>query len=300
MATDTDVVAWIDEQRRAGRAWCIRTAVSRAVDEARVANTTSVRLDGTVFLATGAPLTGGRWRIIEASGARVVPQYGFIPGGLLGVGCARPNAADDMYVMTRVLTPDCRILPSEGPNVIQVSSVGPSATKADYSNYGFPNVGIAAPGGWFRDFIGTPAYRTSANLILSTYPMHVAIQEGLVDADGNPLSDAVVKACGKNGKKCGIYTYLQGTSMAAPHVTGVMALIVDRFGHAAPGGQQLDTDIVRDILLSTATDHDCPAGGVEDYTDEGRPAEFNAVCEGTPANNGLYGEGIVNALAAVQ
>jgi hypothetical protein len=55
---------------------------------------------------------------------------------------------------------------------------------------------------------------------------------------------------------------------------------------------------VRDILLSTATDHACPAGGIEDYTAEGRPAEFNAICDGTSADNGLYGEGIVNALAA--
>jgi hypothetical protein len=39
---------------------------------------------------------------------------------------------------------------------------------------------------------------------------------------------------------------------------------------------------------------------VEDYTDEGRdPALFNAVCEGTTDVNGLYGEGIVDAAAAV-
>lgn len=103
VATDTDVVAWIDQQRRSGRPCCIRTAVSRAVDVARTANDAGVRLDGSVFLASGEPLTGGRRRIIEASGARVVPQYGFIPGGLLGVGCARPNAADDMHVMAHVL-----------------------------------------------------------------------------------------------------------------------------------------------------------------------------------------------------
>jgi hypothetical protein len=39
---------------------------------------------------------------------------------------------------------------------------------------------------------------------------------------------------------------------------------------------------------------------VEIYTDEGRPAEFNAVCEGTTARNGLYGEGIVSATRAVR
>ena len=42
------------------------------------------------------------------------------------------------------------------------------------------------------------------------------------------------------------------------------------------------------------------AGGVEDYSDEGRPPEFNAVCVGDAAYNGLYGEGIVNAANAVR
>jgi hypothetical protein len=37
VVTDADVVAWIDVERRAGRHCCIRTAVSRAVDVARVA-----------------------------------------------------------------------------------------------------------------------------------------------------------------------------------------------------------------------------------------------------------------------
>lgn len=38
---------------------------------------------------------------------------------------------------------------------------------------------------------------------------------------------------------------------------------------------------------------------MEIYTDEGRPAEFNAICEGTTDDNGLYGGGIANAAAAV-
>ena len=88
--------------------------------------------------------------------------------------------------------------------------------------------------------------------------------------------------------------------MASPHVTGVAALIIEAHGQRArQGGKSLDPDTVRQILMTTATDHACPAGGVEDYTDEGRPPEFNAVCDGTTANNGLYGEGIVNADAAV-
>jgi hypothetical protein len=41
-------------------------------------------------------------------------------------------------------------------------------------------------------------------------------------------------------------------------------------------------------------------GGVQSYTQEGRSAEFTATCVGTPAFNGFYGAGIVNALGVVQ
>jgi hypothetical protein len=38
---------------------------------------------------------------------------------------------------------------------------------------------------------------------------------------------------------------------------------------------------------------------VEDYTAEGRTPDWNASCEGTTDNNGLYGEGILDADKAV-
>ena len=75
---------------------------------------------------------------------------------------------------------------SRRPSVISVSSIGPSRTKADYSNYGLGNIDVAAPGGWFRDDVGTPTFRTPGNLILSCYPLHVAIDEGLADENGAP------------------------------------------------------------------------------------------------------------------
>jgi subtilisin family serine protease len=200
----------------------------------------------------------------------------------------------------RVVTRNCLSLPTEAPDVIEVSAIGPSTTKADYSNYGLNEIDVAAPGGYFRDGLGTPAFQTPANLVLSSYPLHVAIEEGLANPDGTPTDDFSQQYCDNHGR-CGFYTTLQGTSMASPHVTGVVALIVDRFGHRTRGGgKALDPDTVARILKRTATDHACPAGGVEIYTGVGRPAEFNAVCEGTTARNGLYGEGIVNAAAAVR
>ena len=65
--------------------------------------------------------------------------------------------------------------------------------------------------------------------------------------------------------------------MASPHVAGVAALVIDAQGSHRRGNASLDPDTVRSILLGTATDHACPAGGIEIYTDEGRPPAWNAV-----------------------
>jgi subtilisin family serine protease len=199
----------------------------------------------------------------------------------------------------RTVTNNCLILPNEAPQVISASALGPSTTKADYSNYGFQDVEISAPGGWFRDFVGTPAFQTPENLVLSSYPLDVAVAQGLADENGMPVDEFSVLYCDENDM-CGFYTYLQGTSMASPHVAGVAALIVEAHGRSTrDGGRALATDVVARILENTATDHACPAGGVEIYTDEARTPDWNAVCEGTTDDNGLYGEGIVNAAAAV-
>ncbi len=199
----------------------------------------------------------------------------------------------------RVVSANCLDLPSEAPEVISVSSVGPSGTKSDFSNYGLGSVEVSAPGGWFRDGIGTPTFQTSANQILSSYPLALGIEEGLFDeATQQPTDDSSAVDCSVS--PCAFYTYLQGTSMASPHAAGVAALIVQAHGKGNRAhGYSLDPDAVKSILLRSATDHACPVGGTEIYTDEGRAADFNAVCDGTTANNGLYGEGIVNAAAAV-
>ncbi|WP_229400972.1 S8 family serine peptidase [Micromonospora okii] len=195
----------------------------------------------------------------------------------------------------------CWDLPVEGPHVIGVSAVGPSGKKADYSNYGTEQISVAAPGGWFRDGFGTDTYRLDANMILSTYPKHVLQEEGSVDENGNIVAgfeESVFKECRPNGA-CGYYTYLQGTSMASPHVSGVAALIVSKYGEKTRGDLGMDPGKVERQLYRTAAERACPEPRLQTYTNEGRDAEFDAYCAGGPSFNGFYGHGIIDAYAAV-
>ncbi len=204
-------------------------------------------------------------------------------------------------IYPRVVDNSCLILPTEGNHVISVSAIGPSTAKADYSNYGTEQTAVSAPGGYSRDFFGTPLYRSVTNLILAPFPEAIAIASGQLNPDGTPNTPFVVQDC--KGSVCAYYQYLQGTSMASPHVVGVAALIVSEYGHKDndhKGGLTLDPAQVQRILYRTATEHACPNPRLVDYTIVGRTADWNATCEGGKGFNGFYGHGIVDALKAVK
>ncbi|GAA4421582.1 S8 family serine peptidase [Actinokineospora soli] len=196
----------------------------------------------------------------------------------------------------------CFSLPIETDHAIGVAAVGPTMAKADYSNHGSERVSVTAPGGYFRDGKGTSWYRTNENLVLSAYPREVALSEGAITPGGDITAEGtalgVRKACKPNGT-CGYYQYLQGTSMAAPHASGVAALIVSEFGEHRPGEVRMDPAAVRRVLETTAAPLACPIPPTVDYTAIDRPAEYNATCTGTKDLNSFHGHGIVDAWNAV-
>lgn len=218
------------------------------------------------------------------------------------IDTSSPDFGDPPPYPREIDNDSCWDLPVEGPHVIGVSAIGPSGKKAAYSNYGTEQIGIAAPGGWFRDGFGTDTFRTYGNLILSTYPEKVLKEDGLVDADGNidPSAEGLVfKECKSNGE-CGYYRYLQGTSMASPHASGVAALIVSKHGKKqGRAGYGLDPDLVERHLYRTATEQACPNPRLQQYRDEGRDETYDAYCAGGRNFNGFYGYGVIDAYAAV-
>ncbi|MBK8436780.1 MAG: S8 family serine peptidase [Austwickia sp.] len=195
----------------------------------------------------------------------------------------------------------CLSLPNEGQNVISVSSVGPSTLKADYSNWGYDGVDVAAPGGYFNDGFGTPTYKNLAkNTILAPMPRALALEDPLVDKEtGESRMPLIVAECtGTTAATCSYYQYLQGTSMASPHAAGVAALIVGRWGKKrnAYDAITMAPKHVERILTRTATATPCPRPL---FTYPDRSVEYNATCVGSVARNSWYGHGIVDALTAV-
>jgi subtilisin family serine protease len=199
-----------------------------------------------------------------------------------------PNSA-----YPRTVDNSCITVPTETRGVIAISALGPSFKKADYSNYGIEQTDFSAPGGFFRDYYGSDQYMQVENTNLSTMP--TALAEAALAQ--NPTTPFIVKSC--RGSVCGYYQYLQGTSMASPHATGVAALIVSAHGKRDPvhGGLTMSPGAVERVLTRTARQTPCPFPPIATYPD--RDPTWNAACEGTLARNGFYGRGIVNALTAV-
>jgi lantibiotic leader peptide-processing serine protease len=200
------------------------------------------------------------------------------------VVAAEGNFSDDLAHPTRdVISPDdstpqprdvtnaCVVIPVELPGVIGVSADGNRRLKSFYSNYGVGVTDVVAPGG---DSILQQTPQAPNGRVLSTWPSF-------------PCARLVVDGGAR-------YCYLQGTSMASPHVTGVAALIESWYGNLSPGR-------VASLIGQTADPIACPdAATLALYAPF--PQESNGEpqsCQGGAGSNSWYGKGEVNALSAL-
>jgi len=201
------------------------------------------------------------------------------------------TSPDDATPVIRTVHNDCVVIPVEISGVIGVTGDGHNMQanggylKSFFSSYGAATADVVAPSG--DSIFGVNAQATNGR-VLSTYPATKACTRSVKEPTGDVTYPTAV------------YCYLQGTSMASPHVVGVAALIISMFGNLNSPNGKMSPGAVQAYLSQTADPQPCPSALPPGYAtfvsvSNGAPQ----VCTGGTGHNSWYGAGQVNAFNAV-
>lgn len=163
--------------------------------------------------------------------------------------------------------------PGASDDYVSVAATAADFTPAVYTNYG-PGTSISAPGGdqdYYFDYVDDEHGYGEIGCILSTLPYNVS----------------------KSG-----YGYMEGTSMACPHVSGVVALGIS---YATQLRRHFKAEELQQLLINTAVPIDAYMTGIKTYSryviDMGpqQPMQLNM-----SQFKGKMGSGQVNAAALLE
>lgn len=133
--------------------------------------------------------------------------------------------------------------------IISVSALGPDLLPTHYTNYG-PGCNVCAPGG--EAYLSGKNWKALVLSTVSTEPVNSLIGESQQQGHAQ-------------------YGYMQGTSMACPHVSGVVALALS---YAKKLGKTFDHQKFKEMVVTSTQDIDSRLVGTKTYAYHESPLDL--------------------------